>query len=127
IGFLSEARLMNEKLPALEEALDRARAAGPAAVAAAEAERHKNRANYFNKNLDAVVAALLLSLVVMIVVLSLREWWLLLSRRRPVELHESESVWLPDFALREGRPVRLAGWLGLLLTLGRGLSGQGDF
>lgn len=127
IGFLSEARLMNEKLPALDEALERARPAGPAAVAAAEAERHRNRANYFNKNLDAVVAALLLSLVVIIVLLSLREWWLLLSRRRPAELHESESVWLPDFALREGRPARLAGWLGLLLPLARELSGQGDF
>lgn len=127
IGFLSEARLMNEKLPGLQDALASARASGDRTmIALREADLHKNRANHFNKKLDAVVAAILLSLVVLVVTLSLREWLLLLLRRRLARLHETDPVWLPEFALRE-QPSRMLGLIALLLALARELSGQADF
>ena len=34
--------------------------------------------------------------------MSVREWILLLSRRKPAVLHETEPVWLPDYAVVEG-------------------------
>ena len=37
-------------------------------------------------------------LVSAIILLSFREWLLLLSRRKPAVLHETEPVWLPDYA-----------------------------
>src|ERR1035438_10117833 len=61
-----------------------------------------NRTLRFNNLLDATVAGIFLALVIAIVLLSLREWFLLLSRRKPAVLHETEPVWLPDYAVAEG-------------------------
>ena len=65
----------------------------------------KTRTLHFNNLLDAAVAGIFLALVTAIVLLSLREWILLLSRRKPAVLHETEPVWLPDYAVTEGRPI----------------------
>ena len=79
-----------------------------------------------NLHLDAVVTAFFLALVSLIIVLSLREWFLLLSRRKSAVLHESEPVWLPDYALVEGRKKfgGVAGTVALTLALAKELSGE---
>ena len=50
------------------------------------------------------MAGIFLVLVTAIILLSLREWILLLSRRKPAVLHETEPVWLPDYAVKEAGP-----------------------
>jgi carbon starvation protein len=125
IGFLSQARVLKEKLPALEQALTIAKAAGNAsAVEAAEKGLNTNRTLYFNNVLDAIVAGVFLALVIMIVMLSVREWILLLARRRLAELRETPPVWLPQYAVAEGQPLRVLGLLALAFALARELSGE---
>ena len=107
IGFLAQAQMLAEKTPALQKALDNANAAGDVtAIDAAQKALHANRTLRFNNLLDAAVAGIFLALVTAIVLLSLREWFLLLSRRKPAVLHETEPVWLPDYAVAEGRPLQ---------------------
>jgi carbon starvation protein len=79
---------------------------------------------HFNNVLDAAVAGSFLVLVVMIVVLSSREWLLLIARRRLAVLHEADPVWLPDYALAQGKPLPLFSLLALALGLARELSGE---
>jgi carbon starvation protein len=127
IGFLAQARVLNEAAPALEGAVAAAKAAGEAgAIEQAEAALHANRVLHFNNVLDAVVAAGFLMLVSAIVVLSVREWLLLLGRRKPVVLHETEPVWLPDYAVAESRPLHVAGVAALTLALAKELSGEAE-
>ena len=83
-----------------------------------------NRAVCFNNLLDAGVSSTFLILVSIIVLISVREWILLLSRRKPAVLHETEPVWLPDYAVTEGKPLRIAGAAALALTLAKELSGE---
>jgi carbon starvation protein len=130
IGFLAQAGALHEKSPALENALNAARAAGDAtALAAAEKILHTNRGLEFNQRLDAVVAGTFLVLVAVIVGLSGREWLLLLTRRKPATLHESQPVWLPDYALQEAGPNlrSAAGAAALVLGLAKELSGESHF
>src|SRR3989442_5377623 len=68
IGFLAQAEVLNEKLPALEAA-----AKSTNTDEARKAVR-TNRTLQFNNYLDALVAGTFLVLVVMIVFLSTREW-----------------------------------------------------
>ena len=70
------------------------------------------------------MAGIFLALVTAIVLLSLREWFLLLSRRKPAVLHETEPVWLPDYAVAEDRPLHLAGTAALALALAKEWSGE---
>ncbi len=105
IGFLAQAGVLHEKLPALESAMSAAGSSGDtAAVATAEEALRSNHALEFNNRLDAIVAGTFLVLVTGIILLSVREWILLLSRRKPAVLHETEPVWLPDYALKETGP-----------------------
>ena len=127
IGFLAQAQMLAEKTPALQKALDNANAAGDvAAMDAAQKELHANRTLRFNNLLDATVAGIFLALVIAIVLLSLREWFLLLSRRKPAVLHETEPVWLPDYAVLEGgrRFSGAAGTAALALALAKEWSGE---
>jgi carbon starvation protein len=78
----------------------------------------------FNWLLDAVVTGAFLLMIVAIVALSVREWILLLARRRISRLTETAPVWLPEYALAEGRPRGVGGLLLLALLLARELSGQ---
>jgi carbon starvation protein len=84
----------------------------------------KQRTLRFNNLLDATVAGIFLALVIAIVLLSLREWFLLLSRRKPAVLHETDPVWLPDYAVAEGRPLHIAGTAALALALAKEWSGE---
>jgi carbon starvation protein len=88
-----------------------------------------NRTLRFNNQLDAAVTGAFLVLVAVIVWLSLREWFLLLSKRKPAVLHETEPVWLPDYALKEsGQNLRsAAGAAALALGLAKELSGETQF
>jgi carbon starvation protein len=82
-----------------------------------------------NNLLDAAVAGTFLVLVAVIVLLSLREWFLLLTKRKPAVLHETEPVWLPDYALKESGPNlrTAAGAAALTLGLAKELSGETQF
>jgi hypothetical protein len=39
-------------------------------------------------------------------------------------LHETEPVWLPDYAVAEGRPLHIAGTAALALALAKEWSGE---
>ncbi len=125
IGFLSQAKVLDEKLPALEQALSAARIGGEIqAVTAAEKAVRNNRTLRFNNLLDAGVAGVFLLLVVMVVLLSVTEWVLLLARKRLAKLYESEPVWLPAYAVAEGKPLQVFGLIALGLALLKELSGE---
>jgi hypothetical protein len=96
------------------------------AIEKAEQALRKNRVLRFNNELDAVVAGAFLVLVSAIVLLSVREWLLLLGRRKPAVLCETEPIWLPDYAVAESRPLRVAGVAALTLALAKELSGEAE-
>jgi carbon starvation protein len=125
IGFLAQARVLREAQPILEKNLSSARAAGATdAIAAAELALQTNRVLHFNNLLDAVVALVLLLLTATILLVSVREWWLLLTRRRSSVLRESEPVWLPPYAVAEGKPLRVAGLVPIAFALLKELSAE---
>ena len=117
IGFLSAARVARDNAEKL---------IGSASSAADVAKQH---ALIFNNLLDAAVAGAFLILVAIIVCLSLREWLLLLSRRKAAVVHETDPVWLPDYALTEAGPNfrTVAGTAAIALGLARELSGETHF
>ena len=125
IGFLAQAKVLNDEAPALEEAVSVARKTGhPRNLEIAGRALHTNRVLHFNNILDAAVAAVFLALVASIVLLSVREWILLLARRKLAVLHESEPVWLPYYARAETKPLHLASLLALAFALAKELSGE---
>jgi carbon starvation protein len=65
-----------------------------------------------------------LVLVALIFLVSAREWILLLARRKLAELREAEPVWLPDYAVAEGKPLRIFSLLALAFALAKELSGE---
>jgi carbon starvation protein len=150
IGFLAQAKVLNEKEYPLGKANVLANAellkAGlrqnnenPESVVNFEKAKlaqqstmnafTANRTLRFNNLLDAVVAGTFLVLVTAIILLSVREWILLLSRRKPAVLHETEPVWLPDYALKETGPDlrTAAGTAAIALGLAKELSGEAHF
>jgi carbon starvation protein len=88
-----------------------------------------NETQQFNNRLDAGVAGAFLILVSVIVLISVREWFLLFSQRKPAVLHETELVWLPDYALKESGPNlrTTAGAAAIALGLAKELSGETHF
>jgi carbon starvation protein len=127
IGFLAKAQTLAGEMPGLQKALDSANATGDVtAIDAAQKALHANRTLQFVNLLDATVAGIFLALVIAIVLLSLREWSLLLSRRKPAVLHETEPVWLPAYAVVEGRRKfsGAAGTAALALALAKEWSGE---
>lgn len=127
IGFLSFAAELKTKTSGLEQAVTSAKTLNsPDALLAAESALKKNHVLIFNQYLDATVAALFLALVSIITLLSFWQWYQLLTRRRASELQEEPAVYLPDYAVVEGRPVKLAGVATLSLALMKELSGEAD-
>jgi carbon starvation protein len=130
IGFFAQARVLESARPALEQALEQAQASDNGdANNAIEQARNALRTNHiltFNNRLDAFVALAFLALVSTIIVLSVWEWWVLLSGRKPALLHETEPVWLPNHAIKEGGPNlrTAAGTAALALGLAKELSGE---
>ena len=125
VGFLAQAKVLNEKLPVLRNALEAAEAGGKlGAITAAQEALRANRVLHFNNLLDATVAAVFLGLVAGIFLLSVREWLLLLARRKVAVLRESQPVWLPAQALSEGQRIQVAGLFALGFLLVKELSGE---
>ena len=124
IGFLAQAEALRDAAPALERAVQAA--GGTGALERAQQALRKNRVLRFNNELDAVVAGAFLVLVSAIVLLSVREWLLLLSRSKSAVLHETDPVWLPDYAVAESRSLRVAGVAALTLALAKELSGEAE-
>jgi carbon starvation protein len=125
IGFLAQARTLADKMPGLQKALDTANTSGDGtAMDVAQKAAQANHTLQFNNLLDAAVAGIFLMLVTAIIFLSVREWILLLTRRKPAMLHETEPVWLPDYALAEGKPLHIAGTAALALALAKEWSGE---
>src|SRR4030095_11364605 len=65
-------------------------------------------------------------LVALIALVSVREWMLLLVRKRLAVLRESEPVWLPEYAIAEGKPLRIFGLFALAFALAKELSGEAE-
>jgi len=138
VGFLAQARLQDQKAADLTAQLSAATAAtngdtttttGATATASASAltaaiAEQKTRA--FNNRLDAVVAGTFLTLVGVILAISVWEWVRLWYGWKPARLHETEPVWLPDYALRDSGPGlrSTAGLVALGLGLAKELSGE---
>jgi carbon starvation protein len=122
IGFLAAARVYSGKIADADPATGVAK--GAEALGAAQQALASNKRLMVNNVLDAVVAGFFLVLVVLIVAISVREWLLLLARKKLAELRESKAVWLPDYAVAEGRPLAVFSLLALALALARELSGE---
>ncbi|HXR04275.1 MAG TPA: carbon starvation CstA family protein [Verrucomicrobiae bacterium] len=127
IGFLAQAQNLAEKTPRLQKALDIANNSGDTtAIGVAQRALRESNTLQFNNTLDAAVAGIFLVLVTAIILMSVREWILLLSRRKPAVLHETEPVWLPEYALKETGPnfSTTAGAAALALALAKEWSGE---
>ncbi|HKW28926.1 MAG TPA: carbon starvation CstA family protein [Verrucomicrobiae bacterium] len=130
VGFLAQAGVLHQKTPGLEANLTAARSGGDAtAIDAAEESLRANRMLEFNNVLDAAVAGTFLVLVTAIIFVSVREWILLLSRHKAAVLHETEPVWLPDYAVKEAGPNfrTAAGAAVIALGLAKEWSGESHF
>ncbi len=129
IGFLAAARNEQTKVNAraielgkrLEHASDEQLTAIVHEMAGLKRQRDRL---VFNDYLDATVAGIFLVLVAAIVLLSVREWILLLARRKLARLRETAPVWLPEYAIVEGKPLHVAGMLALGFALAKELSGE---
>ena len=125
IGFIAAAKKLEEKTPVLQKALEEAVKSGdPVKIKAAETSIKANQTLIFNNKLDAVVAGTFITLVSIIIVLSVKEWLLLIARKRSPQLHETPIVWLPEYAVNEGKPIKWLGWLTLFLLAIKEISGQ---
>jgi carbon starvation protein len=127
VGFLAAARDFGAKLTPLEAQF---KAEGDSwsleKRATARAELRRLRALRSNNALDAVVAGVFLGLAGVILVMSVWEWAMLLARKRLSDLRETPPVWLPDYALVEGKPLKFFGLLALALALAKELSGEAE-
>jgi carbon starvation protein len=115
IGFLSGAAKLAERL---------------ASGAVAPENIATTQRTILNLRIDAVVAGLYLVLVGAIVITSVWRWVGLWTGRKPLDLRETEPVWLPAEALAPAPAPFGLKWLGglfvLALAMLRHLAGQGD-
>ncbi len=93
-------------------------------IATLNAELPKDRQLCRNAIIDACIAGIFLVLVSCVALMSVREWILLLARKKLSDLHETEPVWLPHYALAETKPLHFFSIIGLGLALLKELSGE---
>jgi carbon starvation protein len=126
IGFLAQAKSLDDKINFPGST---AQSVDPKWLAEKAAQIPVWKTLRHNNLLDAGVAGMFLMLVSIIIVISLREWVLLLSKRKPAVLHETEPVWLPDYAVKETGPNlrSAAGAAAIALGLAKELSGETHF
>ena len=122
IGFLAASRVYSARIAEAFPATGLART--DAALEEARKALPSNQRLLFNSLLDALVAGTFLLLISLIVALSVREWILLLARKRLAMLREEKPIWLPDYAVAEGRPLHALSLFALALALLRELSGE---
>jgi len=128
IGFLAQAKALDQAKPALDQALASAQSSGVnTAIATAQKNLRDNRSLRFNQRLDALVAGSFLVLVGFVFLLCVREWILLIARKRIAELRESPPTWFPDYVLADEKPLNLLGLFSLALALARELAGETEF
>jgi carbon starvation protein len=125
IGFLSAMRQLDKSLPTLQQALANA-APGTPSVTAAQKAINDNRTLHFNNLLDAATAGIFLVLVGLITVVCLWEWALLIAGKKLAKLCETTPVLLPEYAVAEGKPLRLFAFFALMLALAKELSGEAE-
>jgi carbon starvation protein len=124
IGFLAQANSLGNKYVSLASQLKQD-TDHQTDIKGIEQQLPVIRKQWFNNLLDAAVAGTFLLLVTIIVAMSVREWILLWSRRKPAVLHESEPVYLPDYAVTEGgKPMSALGAAAIAFTLAKELSGE---
>ncbi len=124
-SFFAVAEANAQKIPGLEKQLAEATAAkDEAKVKSLSADLAKTRTLYFNNRVDGLVTVFFLALVSLIVVLSVIEWVRLLTRARAATLSETEPVWLPDYAVAEGKPVQWWNIFALGFLLLKEVSGE---
>jgi len=127
IGFLAAARDFDSKLLTVEKQPGAQQEQWTAERrSATQGEMRRLRALRNNNLLDAVAAGVFLTLATLILLVSLREWILLLARKKLADLRETPPVWLPDYALVEGKPLKFLGLLALAFALARELSGEAE-
>jgi carbon starvation protein len=121
IGFLAQAKVQSKNTQTAKIAANT-----PDQAARAKALKDLKTAMrlYANNLVDAIVAGSFLVLVSMVLLLSLREWMLLLARKKLAELRETPPVWLPEYAVAEGKPFKLLSLFTLGLALAKELSGE---
>jgi carbon starvation protein len=124
IGFVAAAKVYAAKTAAAYPATGLA--TDDNALRAAQAALPSNQRLFFNNLLDAVVTGAFLLLAGVILLLSVREWILLLARKKLAQLRETPPVWLPDYALRAGQPLKIVGLLALGFALVKELSGEAE-
>jgi carbon starvation protein len=123
IGFLAKANELNGSLPKLEDALKAAQTLGEAkAIEAAQKAVKNNRVQHFNMMLDTAVTGTFLVMVAIILIMSIREWALLFARKKLAQLQESPPVWLPEYAVVEGKPFNWFGLASLIFLMAKELS-----
>jgi carbon starvation protein len=126
IGFLAAAEAAKSKIPALEQAVTAATAAGGEAFIAAQKALKAQRTIRFNNTVDAAVTAAFIVLVSIIFVLSVYEWWRLIRRVKAPTLSETEPVYLPAEAVANANGAAAFGAVALGLTMIKELSGQAE-
>jgi carbon starvation protein len=122
IGFLAQAELLGKRIETTHAAVVAAKT--DADYQAASKEMNASVHLYGNQIIDAIVAGMFLFLVSIIVVISVREWILLLGRKKLADLRESEPVWLPEYVVAEGKPLRVLSLFALAFALAKELSGE---
>jgi carbon starvation protein len=127
IGFLAQAKLLQEKIPDLKSAVATARATGDQkSIEETEKAIKTNGILRFNNQLDAAVAGTFLFLVTAIFLSSVREWILLIARKKAADSHETPPTWLPDYALAKSKPLSAVALLALAFALVKELSGEAE-
>ncbi len=128
IGFLAQAQVLDQKLPALESNVQQAEKSGDSKALASAIQAVKaNRAVHLNQCVDAVVAGIFMVLVALIVALGVWEWTLLLKGAKKAQLAETPPVWLPDgYEESPSRGGKLVGTAALMVAMAHELSGEAD-
>ncbi len=125
VGFISQARLLESKIPLLQTDFDNAKKSGDTEkITDIEKTMKFNQTLIFTNKLDAVVTGIFITLVTIILILSAREWVLLIAQKREPRLRETPPVWLPDYAVVERKPIKWLGWLTLFFLAIKEISGQ---
>jgi carbon starvation protein len=125
IGFAAAFKLAEEKRPAVEADVNAALAKGDAgAIGLAQTALRNNGMARFNNRFDLVITGLFLAFAGTMVLVSAWEWLRLLLGSKLAELRETEPVWLPDRAVKEGRPGAALGLAALAFALLKEWSGE---
>ncbi len=125
IGFRAGLKAAEDKRPAVEAAFAEAQMKGdPTVLKKAQMALKANELARFNNRFDFAITGLFLAFASAMVVVSVWEWLRLLFGSKLAELRESETVWLPEQALREGRSGAALGVAAIAFALLKEWSGE---